>query len=94
MKTIQGVGNPVTDAVTAPVPVTQTATQSMNPNAVLFGVIGLSLFTAVRKKSLIPLAAGPLTYAGVLSSYAGTGTSGKVMLALAAGSILIPWLRK
>jgi hypothetical protein len=92
MRTIQGVGNPVTDAA-APAPVTPTATQSMNPNAVLFGVIGLSLFTAIRKKSVIPLAAGPLMYAGALSGYSGTGTSGKVLLALAAGSILIPWLR-
>jgi hypothetical protein len=92
MRTIQGVGNPVTDA-TAPVQVTPTATQSMNPNAVLFGVIGLSLFTAIRKKSVIPLAAGPLMYAGTLSGYSGTGASGKVLLALAAGSILIPWLR-
>ena len=92
MRSIQGVGNPVTDAAASPVPVTPTATQSKNPNSVLLGVIGLSLFTAIRKKSLIPLAAGPLTYAGILLSY--TGSGGKAMLALAAGSILIPWLRK
>lgn len=54
----------------------------------LLPVLGAAiLYTAYRKKTLLPLAAVPLTYAYFMTSF------GNLALAAAAGSVIWPWIR-